>query len=64
MKGMLADTTVAEMIKDVTDSEEFAERIKNEHEVLLGMVTDRAHPFIEDCMACKVDILKVNNPPL
>ncbi|XP_065201520.1 vacuolar protein sorting-associated protein 33A [Planococcus citri] len=51
--------TVAEMIKEQTDSEDFRESVKNEHEMLLGIVSDRVHPYIEDCMAQKVDVIKV-----
>lgn len=51
--------TVAEMIKEQTDTEEFIENMKNEQEMILGMAPDKVHPYIEDCMAQKVDIVKV-----
>lgn len=47
------------MIKERTDSEEFIENMKNEQEMILGMTTDKVHPYIEDCMARKDDIVKV-----
>lgn len=47
------------MIKEQTDSEEFRESVKNEHEMLLGIVTDKVHPYIEDCVAQKIDVIKV-----
>lgn len=48
------------MIKEVTDTEEFIESIGNEQEIMLGMDSDKVHPYIEDCMARKVDVIKVN----
>ncbi len=59
MLVLFEDMTIAEMIKEITDAEEFTENIRNEHEMILGMVADRVHPYIEDCMAHKVDIVKV-----
>ena len=55
----LTDTTIAELIKETTDSEDFAERLRNENEILLNSSTERVHFYIEDCMARKVDILTV-----
>lgn len=54
------DMTIAEMIKDVTKSDEFIDLIKNEHEMILGSVSDRVNPFIEDLMAHKADLVKVS----
>lgn len=48
------------MIKEVTDTEEFIESIENEQEIMFGMDSDKVHPYIEDCMARKVDVIKVN----
>lgn len=52
--------TIAEMIKEVTKSDEFIDLIKNEHEMILGSVGDRINPYIEDLMAHKVDLVKVS----
>lgn len=51
---------IAEMIKEVTDTENFRDSVQTEQEIILGLVTDRVIPYIEDCMTRKVDIIKVN----
>lgn len=54
-----ADMTIAEMIKERTDSEGFLENMRNEQELILGTNADKMHPYIEDCVARKVDIVQV-----
>ncbi|KAK7604487.1 hypothetical protein V9T40_005673 [Parthenolecanium corni] len=51
--------TIAEMIKDVTKSDEFGDLVKNEHEMILGSIGDRINPYVEDLMAHKADLVKV-----
>lgn len=54
------DMTIAEMIKDVTKSDEFGDLVKNEHEMILGSIGDRINPYVEDLMAHKADLVKVS----
>lgn len=53
------DTTIAEMIKEVTDSSSFLESLQIEQELLNCIDTDKPNSFIEDMIAQKEPILKV-----
>ncbi|XP_067014776.2 vacuolar protein sorting-associated protein 33A [Anabrus simplex] len=60
MKNHLAiHTTIAELIKEVTDSNSFLESLQTEQEFMNGIDTDKAHPYIEDCIAQKEPLIKV-----
>ena len=57
---MLSDTTIAELIKEVTDSNSFLESLQTEQEFMNGIDTDKVHPYIEDCIAQKEPLIKVS----
>ncbi|XP_023288032.1 vacuolar protein sorting-associated protein 33A [Orussus abietinus] len=60
MKQSLArHTTIAEMVKEVTDSSNFLESLQVEQELLNCIDTDKPNPFIEDCIAQQQPLLKV-----
>lgn len=52
-------TTIAELVKKETDSNQFLEALETEQELMNGIDTDKAHPFIEDCIARKQPFIKV-----
>ncbi|XP_071447108.1 vacuolar protein sorting-associated protein 33A-like isoform X2 [Hetaerina americana] len=52
-------TTIAELIKENTDSEEFLDSLQKEQEFMNGIDTDKIHPYIEDLIAQKVPLIKV-----
>eukprot|EP00058_Branchiostoma_floridae_P026375 XP_002611866.1 hypothetical protein BRAFLDRAFT_123348 [Branchiostoma floridae] len=52
-------TTIAEMIKEVTDSDHFMESLTVQQEFLNGIDTDKVNPYIEDCIARKEPIIKI-----
>ncbi|XP_015776402.1 PREDICTED: vacuolar protein sorting-associated protein 33A-like [Acropora digitifera] len=54
-----SDTTIAEMIKEETDAEEFRERIQVEQELAQGLDTDKINPYIEKCFAVKKSLFTV-----
>jgi hypothetical protein len=57
---ILPDTTIAELIKEVTDSSSFLESLQTEQEFMNGIDTDKVHPYIEDCIAQKEPLIKVS----
>ncbi|KAK3911950.1 Vacuolar protein sorting-associated protein 33A [Frankliniella fusca] len=52
-------TTIAELVKKVTDSHKFLEALQTEQELMNGIDTDKVHPFIEDCIDRKEPLIKV-----
>jgi len=52
-------TTIAEMVKEKTDAEEFRERIQVEQELAQGLDTDKISPYIEKCFGIKKPLLTV-----
>lgn len=57
---IFSDTTIAELIKEVTDSNNFLESLQTEQEFMNGIDTDKVHPYIEDCIAQKEPLIKVS----
>lgn len=60
----VVDTTIAEMIKEVTDSDDFLDTLHCQQEMMLCVDTDKAQPYIEDCIAHKEPLVKVCNNPM
>ncbi|XP_066592546.1 vacuolar protein sorting-associated protein 33A [Prorops nasuta] len=58
-QSLAKHTTIAEMIKEVTDSSEFLEALQVEQELLNCIETDKPNAFIEDLIAQKQPLLKV-----
>lgn len=58
-QSLAKHTTIAEMIKEVTDSNDFLEYLQIEQELLNCIDTDKPNSFIEDCIAQKKPLLKV-----
>ncbi|KAL1461047.1 hypothetical protein WDU94_012979 [Cyamophila willieti] len=59
-KKLLAiHTTIAEMIKNITDSPEFLDALHAEQEIFLGVDTDKTLPYIENAIAHKKPLIKV-----
>jgi vacuolar protein sorting-associated protein 33A len=58
--NLFLDTTIAELIKEVTDSIPFMDSLLVEQEFMNGIDTDKVHPYIEDQIAQKVDLVKVS----
>ncbi|XP_043221131.1 vacuolar protein sorting-associated protein 33A-like [Amphibalanus amphitrite] len=52
-------TSIAELIKERTDSESFLEALQTEQEMMNAIDTDRAHPHIEQLIAKKADLTRV-----
>lgn len=57
--SLYVDTTIAEMIKDVTDSSTFLESLQVEQELLNCIDTDKPNAYIEDMIARQQPLLKV-----
>ena len=58
-KSQSNHTSMAELIKDVTDKEEFYEVIATEHEFVNCIETDKSNVYIEDCIAREEPLVKV-----
>ncbi|XP_014664032.1 PREDICTED: vacuolar protein sorting-associated protein 33A-like isoform X2 [Priapulus caudatus] len=52
-------TSIAELVKEVTDTDEFIEALHTQQEFMNGLETDKIHPFIEDCIAKQEPLTKV-----
>lgn len=50
-KSLATHTTIAEMLKDVTSSDEFLDELDCEQEFILCSDVDKVNPFIEDLIA-------------
>lgn len=46
-------------MKKETDSNQFLEALQIEQELMNGIDTDKAHPYLEDCIARKEPLIKV-----
>ncbi|XP_063978837.1 vacuolar protein sorting-associated protein 33A [Diachasmimorpha longicaudata] len=58
-QSLARHTTIAEMVKEVTDSNDFLECLQIEQELLNCIDTDKPNAFIEDCIAQQKPLLKV-----
>lgn len=58
-QSLATHTTIAEMVKDVTDSNDFLDELTCEQEFLLCADVDKASPFIEDLIAKKAPLKTV-----
>uniref|UniRef100_A0A2K6QEW7 VPS33A core subunit of CORVET and HOPS complexes n=1 Tax=Rhinopithecus roxellana TaxID=61622 RepID=A0A2K6QEW7_RHIRO len=62
-RGSLANhTSIAELIRDVTTSEDFFDKLTVEQEFMSGIDTDKVNNYIEDCIAQKHSLIKVLRP--
>ncbi|KAI2664098.1 Vacuolar protein sorting-associated protein 33A [Labeo rohita] len=52
-------TSIAELIKDITTSEEFFDSLTVEQEFMTGVDTDKVSTYIEDCIAQKDPLIKI-----
>ena len=55
------DTSVAELIKEITVSDSFQEALQVEQDLLHGIDTDKICPFIEDFICKQEPITKVGD---
>ncbi|XP_035829204.1 vacuolar protein sorting-associated protein 33A isoform X2 [Aplysia californica] len=52
-------TSIAELVKEVTDSDEFLDSLRCQQELTHGIDTDKVNPYIEDCIAREEPLSKV-----
>lgn len=52
-------TSIAELIKDVTTSEDIFDKLTMEQEFMSGIDTDKVNNYIEDCIAQKHSLIKL-----
>ncbi|XP_054710394.1 vacuolar protein sorting-associated protein 33A-like [Uloborus diversus] len=58
-KSLATHTTMAELIKEVTISEQFLKSLQTEQEFMNGNDTDKINAHIEDCIAKQEPLMKV-----
>ena len=58
-KSQSNHTSMAELIKEVTDTEEFYEMLETEHEFINCIESDKSNIYIEDCIAREEPLVKV-----
>ncbi|XP_067136372.1 vacuolar protein sorting-associated protein 33A [Centruroides vittatus] len=58
-KSLATHTSMAELIKEVTDKEEFLESLQVEQEFMNGIDTDKINPYIEDCIGRQESLIKI-----
>ena len=56
---LISDTSVAELLKKNTESDEFLSSLECEQELLNGMDTDKINTHIEDLCSKKAPFLKL-----
>lgn len=56
---LIADTTIASLIKELTDKTSFRNLISLEQELILGIDSDKVLPQIEDLIANKAQLITV-----
>nr|XP_056715732.1 vacuolar protein sorting-associated protein 33A [Euleptes europaea] len=52
-------TSIAELIKDITTSEDFFDNLTVEQEFMSGVDTDKVNNYLEDCIAQKHPLIKI-----
>ncbi|ETE61095.1 Vacuolar protein sorting-associated protein 33A, partial [Ophiophagus hannah] len=52
-------TSIAELVKDITTSEDFFDNLTVEQEFMSGIDTDKINSYIEDCIARKYPLIKI-----
>ncbi|XP_048370449.1 vacuolar protein sorting-associated protein 33A [Sphaerodactylus townsendi] len=52
-------TSIAELIKDITTSEDFFDNLTVEQEFMSGVDTDKVNNYVEDCIAQKHPLIKI-----
>jgi len=55
-----SDTTVAGLIKELTDKTRFRDLINLQQELILGIESDKVLPQIEDLISNKFNLITVN----
>jgi len=58
-QSLASHTSIAELVKEVTDTDQFMETIQVQQDFLNGIDTDKAHPHIEECVSHRDPLAKV-----
>ncbi|XP_071092847.1 vacuolar protein sorting-associated protein 33A-like isoform X1 [Haliotis cracherodii] len=58
-QSLATHTSIAELIKEATDQDEFMDSLRCQQEFINGMETDKVHPYIEDAIAKQEVLTKV-----
>ncbi|XP_041347888.1 vacuolar protein sorting-associated protein 33A-like [Gigantopelta aegis] len=58
-QSLAIHTSIAELIKEATDQDEFMDSLRCQQEFINSLETDKIHPYIEEAIAKQVDLTKV-----
>jgi len=61
---LFTDTSIAELLREATDSDEFMDCLRCQQELYKGEDTDKVNPYIEDCIGRREPLLKVGTSGL
>lgn len=59
LNELFVDTSIAELIKEITVSDSFQEALQIEQDLLNGVDTDKVCPYIEDFICKQEPLIKV-----
>ncbi|KAK6192041.1 hypothetical protein SNE40_003590 [Patella caerulea] len=58
-ESLTTQTSIAELVKEATNSDGFMETLRCQQDFTNGLETDKIHPYIEECIAKKDSITKI-----
>lgn len=58
-QSLATHTSIAELVKEVTDSDAFIDALRCQQEFINGIETDKVHPYVEDCITKQDKLTKV-----
>ncbi|ESO97948.1 hypothetical protein LOTGIDRAFT_209143 [Lottia gigantea] len=58
-ESLATHTSIAELVKEATNSEDFMDTLRCQQDFVNGLDTDKVHPYIEECIAKKHPITKI-----
>ncbi|XP_064612161.1 vacuolar protein sorting-associated protein 33A-like [Liolophura sinensis] len=58
-QSLATHTSIAELIKEVTNTDQFMDTLRCQQEFINGIETDKPHSYVEDCIAKEESIVKV-----
>lgn len=58
-QSLSVQTSIAELVKEFTDTDEFLDSLRCQQEFISGQETDKVHPYIEDCIGRQEPLYKV-----
>ncbi|XP_070204559.1 vacuolar protein sorting-associated protein 33A-like isoform X1 [Littorina saxatilis] len=58
-QSLATHTSIAELVKECTDADDFIDALRCQQEFINGLETDKVHPLVEECIAKSEKLSKV-----